>query len=273
MNQIWRLLRTGQHSAAMNMAIDEATLSHQADSPQPTLRFYDWSQPAFSFGYFQQIAREVDVAACAARGIEIVRRMTGGGTVIHGWDVTYAVVVPHHGALPKSISASYDAISGCLIHGFQKIGVSNPQIEALAQHAANQERHTGSDLANICLTNPAKYDVMLGGKKIAGVSQRRNQIGVMHQGYIALDMPPTDVLALASRQSDFDMYLKGMSAFINTGEGAPINRRQIEDAVAAGFEERLGVQLIEGELSARELESADDLAQTKYTADEWNFRR
>ena len=273
MNHIWRFLRTGKHSAAMNMAIDEAILSRQAASPQPTLRFYDWSRPAFSFGYFQQISREVDAVACAARGVELVRRMTGGGTVIHGWDVTYAVVMPHGGILPKSISASYDAISGCLINGFKKIGFPTSQIEALAQHSANQERRAGTDLANICLTNPAKYDVMLDGKKIAGVSQRRNQIGVMHQGYIALDMPPAEVLALASRQSGFDRYLKGMSAFINTGECVQINRRHIEDAVAAGFEEQLGVQLIEGELSDRELESADFLVKTKYATDEWNFRR
>ena len=164
MNHAWRLLRTGQHNAAMNMAIDEALLLSQESSPQPTLRFYDWSQPALSFGYFQRIAHEVDVDACAARGIELVRRMTGGGTVVHGWDVTYAVAVPHNGVLPKSISASYSAISGCLISGFQRIGVPNPQIEALTEHAS-QEKRTGTDLANICLTNPAKYDVMLKGEK------------------------------------------------------------------------------------------------------------
>ena len=256
----------------MNMAIDEAILLSQESSPQPTLRFYDWSQPAFSFGYFQRIAQEVDVEACAARSIELVRRMTGGGTVVHGWDVTYAIAVPHNGILPKSISGSYDAISGCLINGFQKIGVPNPQIESLMQDAS-QDRRSRTDLANICLTNPAKYDVMLDGKKIAGVSQRRNQIGVMYQGYIALDMPPPDVLALASRQPDFDRHLEGKSACINVGEGAPIDRRQVEAEVAAGFEEQLGVQLIEGELSAQEVESANCLAKTKYAAEEWNFRR
>ncbi len=272
MNHTWRLLRTGQHNAAMNMAIDEALLLSQESSPQPTLRFYDWSQPALSFGYFQRIAHEVDVEACAARGVELVRRMTGGGTVVHGWDVTYAVAVPHNGVLPKSISASYSAISGCLISGFQRIGVPNPQIEALTEHAS-QEKRTGTDLANICLTNPAKYDVMLKGKKTAGVSQRRNQIGVMYQGYIALNMPPLDVLALASRQPDFARHLEGNSACVNAVEGAPIDRRQIEDAVAAGFEEQLGVQLIEGELSTQEVDSANCLAKTKYEAEEWNFRR
>ena len=272
MNHTWRLLRTGQHNAAMNMAIDEAILVRQAKNLRPTLRFYDWSQAALSFGYFQRVADEVDVPACISRGIELVRRMTGGGTVVHGWDVTYSVVVPHNDVLPKSISASYSAISGCLISGFKKIGVPNPQIEALTQHTI-QNRRSGKDLANICLTNPAKYDVMLDGKKIAGVSQRRNQIGVMYQGYIALDMPPPEVLAHASRQPDSDQHLKGQSAFINAGEGASIDRRQIEDSVAAGLAEQLGVHLIEGNLTTQEAESADCLAQTKYATDEWNFRR
>ena len=272
MNNTWRLIRSGEQNAAINMAIDEAILLGQGSIPQPTLRFYDWSQPAFSFGYFQRVSHEVDATACTSRGIELVRRMTGGGTVVHGWDVTYAVVVPHNGVLPKSIAASYGAISGCLINGFKKIGVPHAQIEALTQHTS-QNRRSGKDLANICLTNPAKYDVMLDGKKIAGVSQRRNQIGVMYQGYIALDMPPADVLAHASRQPDSDQHLKGQSAFINAGEGASINRRQIEDAVAVGLAEQLGVQLIEGDLSNQEAESADFLAQTKYATDEWNFRR
>ena len=256
----------------MNMAIDEAILLRQATNLQPTLRFYDWSQPALSFGYFQRVAHEVDVPACILRGIELVRRITGGGTVVHGWDVTYSVVVPHNGVLPKSISASYSVISGCLISGFKKIGVPNPQIEAVTQHTS-QHRRSAEDLANICLTNPAKYDVMLDGKKIAGVSQRRNQIGAMYQGYIALDIPPPDVLAYASRQPDSDQHLKGQSAFINAGEGASIERRQIEDAVAAGLAEQLGVHLIEGNLATQEVESADCLAQTKYATDEWNFRR
>ena len=249
----------------MNMAIDEAMLLTQKASLQPTLRFYDWLRPAFSFGYFQRISEEVDVSACDAHGIELVRRMTGGGTVVHGGDVTYTIIVPHgSGALPKDISAAYCAISDCLINGLQGLDID----------VAHQiEKPIAENAPNICLTNPAQYDTLINGKKIAGVSQRRNQIGVMYQGYIALDLPTLDVLALASRQAGFDQVAAGKSTAINQSRPTPIYRKQLENTVAVGFAETLGVQFIETELFPQEIETAESLAQTKYGSAEWNFRR
>ena len=249
----------------MNMAIDEAMLLTQKASFQPTLRFYDWLHPAFSFGYFQRISAEVDVAACDAHGIQLVRRMTGGGTVIHGWDVTYTIIVPHgSGLFPKDISAAYCAISDCLINGLRRLGID----------VAHQiDKPIAGDAPNICLTNPAQYDTLLNGKKIAGVSQRRNQTGVMYQGYIALDLPTSDVLALASRQVSFGQIAAGKSTAINQCRAAPVYRKQLEDAGAVGFEETLGVQFVGAELSPQEIETAESLAQTKYGSAEWNFRR
>jgi lipoate-protein ligase A len=269
----WRLLNTGQNNAAINMAIDEAIFVAQKASFQPTLRFYDWLQPAFSFGYFQQITHEVDVAACASHGIELVRRMTGGGTVIHGWDVTYTVIAPHgSGVLPKDISAAYHVISDCLINGLQRLSVdAGRQIEKPG--AESRDNPSGVALPNICLTNPAQYDIMLNGNKIAGVSQRRNQIGAMYQGYIALDMPPPDVLALASKRFSRDQVMAGKSTAINLGRSTPIYRKQLEDAVAAGFEETFSIRLVKGERFPKEIEATKSLVQTKYATAEWNFRR
>ena len=126
---------------------------------------------------------------------------------------------------------------------------------------------------NICLTNPVQYDTLLNEKKIAGVSQRRNQTGVMYQGYIALDLPTSDVLALASRQVSLGQVAVGKSTAINQSRSVQINRKQIEDAVAVGFEETLGIQFAETNLSSQEIETAESLAQTKYGSAEWNFRR
>ena len=249
----------------MNMAIDEAMLLTQKASFQPTLRFYDWLHPAFSFGYFQRISEEVDVSACDTHGIELVRRMTGGGTVIHGWDVTYTIIVPHgSGMFPKDISGAYCVISDCLINGLQRL-----EINVVHQ----MEKPIAGNAPNICLTNPAQYDTLLDGKKIAGVSQRRNQVSVMYQGYIALDLPISDVLGLASRQVSFDQVASAQSTAINQCRSALIHRKQLEDVVAVGFQETLGVELVEAQLSPEEIETAESLAQTKYGSAEWNFRR
>ena len=81
----WRLLLDEAADGAWNMAADEAMLlSHAAGKSGPTLRFYAWSPAAVSLGYFQHADAEIDRAACANRGIDVVRRLTGGRAVLHG---------------------------------------------------------------------------------------------------------------------------------------------------------------------------------------------
>ena len=140
----------GASSAAMNMAIDEAILLSQKVQPSPTLRFYDWSSPAFSFGYFQDIASEVDVDACRTEGIELVKRMTGGGTVVHGWELTYTLVLPR-GTAEIGVSEAYQRIGQSLVKAFKKLGVSAQCYTACLDPS--------QAAPNICLTNPAEHDV------------------------------------------------------------------------------------------------------------------
>src|SRR5437667_11911706 len=75
------------HSAAMNMATDEALLGY---ATIPSIRFYRWASPALSFGYFGRFAE----VASYAYGCDLVRRWTGGGIVFHGEDLTYSIVIP-----------------------------------------------------------------------------------------------------------------------------------------------------------------------------------
>src|SRR5437867_1747384 len=88
------------HSAAINMAVDEALLEAAAI---PSIRFYRWDSPALSFGYFGKFA---DVAEYATER-DLVRRWTGGGIVLHGDDLTYSIIIPAtepaFGESPKSI--------------------------------------------------------------------------------------------------------------------------------------------------------------------------
>ena len=266
MNANWRLLKTGKHDAATNMAIDEVILLRQEDCPQPTLRLYDWSQPAFSFGYFQKISTEIDVKRCEAHGVELVRRMTGGGIVVHGWDVTYSIVIPHgNGVIPGDISASFCWIANRLLNGLHRIGVP-----ATLQGSKFQALEVGP---NTCLANPAMHDVMLDGKKIAGVSQRRNRVGAVYQGYIALNMPPAEILSLASKFPDHQKTLSEKSTAINLMHRPSKNRKQIEDAVISGFKEVPDTHLAASDLSTEEFDAVKLLVRFKYSTAEWTYRR
>jgi lipoyl(octanoyl) transferase len=167
------------HSAAMNMAIDEALLK---TAVVPTIRFYDWRSPALSFGYFGQFS---DVAIYASER-DLVRRWTGGGIVFHGDDVTYSIVIPASDpAFDESSIAIYEKIHRALCEALNRTGtqasaaggVDSGKI-ALWKHAAVSA--SGSN----CFANPVPADVMMNGRKIAGAAQRRTRRGLLQQGSI-----------------------------------------------------------------------------------------
>ena len=250
----------------MNMAIDEALMSSQEKDALPALRFYGWARPSFSFGYFQDIAAEVDTHKCHARGIDLVRRPTGGGTVIHGWDQTYSVIAPRKDPLiPQDILASYQLISQCIITGLR-------QLRLKAEHYSHKF-NGNMPLQEICLTNPTKYDVLIAGKKVAGAAQRRKKNALLHQGYIALDMPPAEITKLVSQKDDLSQSVLALSIAINSTLQSPLTKEQLQEALVAGFEEILNINLVSDSLSPDEIYTANHLAQTKYATVEWMARK
>lgn len=259
METVGRLLNMGANPAAMNMAIDEAILLAQKEQPNPTLRFYEWSSPAFSFGYFQDIASEIDVAACRADGIELVKRMTGGGTVVHGWELTYTLILPRTAA-EMGISEAYRCIGHSLVKAFQKLGVP---AKCYATCPDSPEA-----APNICLTNPAEHDVMSDDKKVAGVSVRRNRGGILFQGYISLDMPSPFILKRVSKNPEVQQSVHEKSTAINR-DGHSITRDALIQAVSETFD--IGIAFNSGELSLTERTQAATLVETKYATAAWNF--
>src|SRR5687768_2182690 len=77
--ETWHILRTGNRSAAQNMAMDDALLQSAPELGRPVLRFYGWSEPAASFGYFQRYSEVEKLTHLRP----LVRRPTGGGLVPH----------------------------------------------------------------------------------------------------------------------------------------------------------------------------------------------
>src|SRR5690349_2496197 len=90
----WRLLNDPPASGAWNMAVDEALLEGVASGRSPaTLRFYSWRPACLSLGYFQPFGI-VDVSGCRARGVDVVRRPTGGRAILHDRELTYSLTLP-----------------------------------------------------------------------------------------------------------------------------------------------------------------------------------
>src|SRR5205814_6004131 len=141
------------HSAAMNMAIDEALLEHATVA---SIRFYRWHSPALSFGYFGRFA---DVGRYAAER-ELVRRWTGGGTVFHGNDLTYSIVIPvNDAAFAESSMSIYEKIHRALREAL--IGMGGHAQLATPNSAVTDRLYN----AGACFANPVRADVMVNGCK------------------------------------------------------------------------------------------------------------
>lgn len=246
----WRFIPLETHSAALNMALDEACAHALAQGKvSPTIRFYRWQPSAVSIGYFQSLQQEVDIGECQKQHVDIVRRRTGGGAVYHDYEgeITYSVIAPED-MFPKNIIDSYKEVSSWIISGLQKVGVE----------------------ASFVPIN----DLVVRGKKISGNAQtRKNGIFQMH-GTILVDVDVDKMFSL----------LKVPDAKIKDKMIATVKERvtSLKANGVKSFEEAYE-GLKEGFLSGKEwnedtwleeeMENAGILAQEKYGHTSWNAMR
>ncbi len=85
-----RVIETGYDTAYWNMAVDEVLLNSTNDVP--ALRIYGWKPTAVSIGYFQRMEEEIDIKKCKQLDVDVVRRITGGGSVLHDSELTYSFI-------------------------------------------------------------------------------------------------------------------------------------------------------------------------------------
>jgi lipoate-protein ligase A len=163
------------HSAALNMALDEALLQQ---ATAPTLRVYGWRERALSLGYFSRY----EGARCAAAGREMVRRWTGGGLVEHGGDVTYTLIVPRTAEFFRHAPLeSYRLIHERIAQWLQRRGIA-----AVVAPSSADER------SGACFAAHVRYDIVAGAAKLAGAAQRRTRWGLLHQGSIQFSITAED---------------------------------------------------------------------------------
>src|SRR2546422_4738730 len=143
----WLSLQSPAGWPALNMAVDEMLLHNALAIGKPVLRFYSWSEPAASFGYFQRYA---DVAKATSLR-PLVRRPTGGGIVPHDSDWTYSLVFPpSHSWYGLKAIESYYRLHEWICSAFEKLGIA----AELAQHARK-------DVPGQCFAGAEQFDVIL----------------------------------------------------------------------------------------------------------------
>jgi hypothetical protein len=196
----WHLLRSGPGSHAHNMALDAALLEAAPSLGRPVLRFYSWTEPAASFGYFQKYADVEQMTLLRP----LVRRPTGGGLVPHDADWTYSLTFPPSNAWHalKAVE-SYHRVHEWIQAAFHKLGIPTELAPCSRPSQPGQ-----------CFAGHEKSDVLWHGRKIAGAAQRRNRNGLLIQG--SVQPPPINIARAGWEQAMCDVA--GLTAGVHWEE-------------------------------------------------------
>ena len=174
-----RLLIDPPASGAWNMAVDEALLASAA-AGVATLRFYTWSEPTLSLGYFQP-ARQRETHA-ASRSCPLVRRASGGGAILHDRELTYSLAVPLRQRFGAQAGELYQIAHQTLVQSLRALGA----VARLHDPAAGEEAATEF----LCFLRRTQGDVICGPAKIAGSAQRRSRGAILQHGSVLLSRSP-----------------------------------------------------------------------------------
>lgn len=252
-----RLLDTGAAPAALNMGIDEALLDHcSADPSAAALRLYSWTPRAVTVGYFQSLKEEVDLEACAAAGVDAVRRVTGGGAVFHDAEITYSLIVPEASVLaPADILDSYARICGGITAALGLLGIE-------------------------AAFTPIN-DIQAGGKKVSGNAQTRKKGCLLQHGTIllGLDLEAMFSLLLVPKEKLAGKLIADAKARVTCLRellGRELPYAEAATALAGGFAQAwapLGVELCPSALEPAEAEAGARLAASRYSSPAWNLKR
>jgi len=269
----WRLLDFAALSGAENMALDEAVLQQvaAADSP-PTLRLYGWSPPCVSLGYFQGEAAEVlRLDECAARGVGVVRRPTGGGAILHHREVTYSLCLPESEWAGLSTAESYERICAALSRGLASLGLGLSPRGPGGTVGAGGEACLPDRTTDICFARGSRHDLVSGGRKLVGSAQRRIKGGLLQHGSVLLSVDRELHRALFRREAGW----RGAFCGLDELGGREFGSDEVAGALAGGVREMAGAGgaggLKRSGLTDSEVEAAARFAAERYADPDWSI--
>ena len=237
-----RVLETGYNNAALNMAIDEALIENIGDAP--ILRIYGWQPAAVSIGYFQSIRDEVDLEKCSKIGVDVVRRLTGGGAVLHETELTYSFITKQY---PQNIMESYRWICETIVISIKRLGF---------------------DASFVPLN-----DIVVKGKKVSGSAQTRRKGVLLQHGTLLLDVDVDKMFCVLKVPSEKfkDKIIKDVKERVTSLAGTTFE--EMASSLKTSFATKFDAKLLADTMSTEEINHAKWLAERKYNSREWNRRR
>lgn len=250
-DQEFTYLDPGPLDPAMHAALDEVLGRELAAGRRgPTFRFWEWENPAVVIGSFQSLRNEVDAEAAEQYGVQVVRRVSGGGAMFMeaGNCITFSLVVPVSLVDGMSYEASYAFLDQWVLNALTEVGVS--------AHYAGLN------------------DIASAAGKIAGAAQKRFVGGaVLHHVTMAYDIDADKMLQVLriGREKLSDKGTKSANKRVDPVRSqTQLPREAVMASFLASF--RKAHRVIDGALTEEELSQAGDLLRTKFATAEWTAR-
>jgi lipoate---protein ligase len=258
MKETWRLIEDAALPGPWNMAVDFSLMkSVSRAGSRPVIRIYRWERPAITIGYFQETGDELNMDACAADGVPVIRRITGGGAVLHDREITYSICLPlTHPQAFGTVLDSYRKLLGPVIRSLGKCGVK-------------------------CEYQPVN-DLVADGKKISGSAQTRRDGVLLQHGTILLDVDPEKMFRylriskekIAGRDLDeASSRVTSMKAFLGPSVLEASFAGELYATLADSFSSDFSIELKASRMSSREHEEALSIRQRLFENPEWNIDR
>ena len=159
-----------------NMSIDYSLL-HLAQQGVAFLRLYRWSPPCLSFGRNEPATRRYDVAEIERRGLDTVRRPTGGRAVWHDAELTYSVAAPNFAF--GTLRETYNIVHATIAAALRRLGIA-------AELAGPRTEKMGTLSEGACFAAPVGGEIVVAGKKLVGSAQVREENAFLQHGSVLL---------------------------------------------------------------------------------------
>jgi lipoate-protein ligase A len=253
------------------MAVDEAILEAiTRRDVLPTLRLYAWDPPCLSLGFSQPV-KDVDQAALAQNGWQLVRRPTGGRAILHTDELTYSIIAANDEPRVKgSVLESYRRLSQALLNALQRLGLP---AQAEKEYEFPLDTRTGEP---VCFEVPSNYEITVAGKKLVGSAQARRNQGVLQHGSLPMygDLTRITRALVYPDETSRERAASRLLAHAANAEmlGQQLTWNACADAFISAFQETLDIKFQEEPLTPGELHRAGELVEQKYAHPSWTNR-
>lgn len=245
------------------MAIDEYMIKYYEKTKRPVLRFYGWSPASISIGKYQDAMNDINIEVCTDDDMTIVRRMTGGGAILHDEELTYSVVCSEEdiGCKNLSVKQAFEKLNAFVLNMYRELG-----LKAVYAKDFSKKMKFGEPVP-FCFSCNEEYDILVRGKKLGGNAQNRKKDIIFQHGSIPFEHGRDKAARYFIRKINFDNYTTLPEALKKK-----ISVDEVSKKLEGAFKKMFKIKLKEEKLNDREKEAVDKLVIEKYSSDEWNIK-